>query len=228
MRIKKISSARKVHNSRISCKKKTNFFATNAAHFQSNFLNFIKNVWYCVYTHVWFAYRNASLKLQIFLPFSTFLTKYTINQLYRCQRMIDCCSFIKWFQLLFLFMLIMFDFKRLVAIYCKKFFITKIKIIHTNKNEIHKNMTLGEKPSQNPCWINSAWNKVLQAPIKNCYNKAEFVTSTTSVQYNELLLSPLPVSDDIDFEDYVTMTDVLVACVQPDSEAIFNEILSAT
>ena len=68
----------------------------------------------------------------------------------------------------------------------------------------------------------------MQATIKNCYNKARYVTATTSVQYNELLLSPLAVSNDIDFEDYVTMTDEFATCVQPDSEAIFNEILSVT
>lgn len=77
-------------------------------------------------------------------------------------------------------------------------------------------------------WINSAWNKVTQATIKNSFKKAGFVTTTTSVKENELSLSPLPVFDGVDFVDYVTIDDELVTCVEPDPEAIFNEILSAT
>jgi len=38
----------------------------------------------------------------------------------------------------------------------------------------------------------------------------------------------LPVFDGVSFEDYVTMDDELVTCVEPDLGAIFNEILSAT
>lgn len=77
-------------------------------------------------------------------------------------------------------------------------------------------------------WINSAWNKVKQTTITNCFKKAGFVTAATSVQEDELPLSPLPVFDGVCFEDYVTMDDKLATCVEPDPEAIFNEILSAT
>ena len=40
-------------------------------------------------------------------------------------------------------------------------------------------------------WINSAWNKVTEATIKNCFKKAGFVTATASVQEDELPLSSL-------------------------------------
>ena len=37
-------------------------------------------------------------------------------------------------------------------------------------------------------WINSAWNKFMQARIKNCFKKARFITDTTLVQEDELHL----------------------------------------
>ena len=64
--------------------------------------------------------------------------------------------------------------------------------------------------------------------IKNCFKKAEFVTAITLVQGDELPLSPLPVFDGVNFEDYVTMDDELITCVEADPEAIFSEILSGT
>ena len=56
----------------------------------------------------------------------------------------------KGFSFFFFLMLIMFDFNPIVKTYCMKFFFffTNIEIIHKNKNEIHKNRTLGKKPGQ--------------------------------------------------------------------------------
>ena len=48
------------------------------------------------------------------------------------------------------------------------------------------------------------------------------------MQEDEIPQSPLPGFDGVDFEDYVTMDDELVTCVEPDSKAIFNDILAAT
>lgn len=65
-------------------------------------------------------------------------------------------------------------------------------------------------------WLTTAWRKL------------DSFIATTLVQAYELPLSPLPVIDGLDFEDYITTEDELVTCVKPDPEANFNEIFSAT
>ena len=70
---------------------------------------------------------------------------------------------------------------------------------------------------------------LIMKPQACCFSKKDgFVTATILVQEDELPLSHLPVYDEDNFEDYVTMDNEFVTWVEPDLEVIFNKILSVT